>query len=229
VATGKLAAGMVAVTTVSLAAMLVCAGSALAQDASGYTSPAYQLPLLAQNPQATKNTASPWKGLYFGSEVFAISRKGSKGGIGGSGYIGYKRDFDNNVFLAVQANAGYMPSLFRHRAGPSGLDYVSASLKAGYDFGRVRPYVTAGFGVAAPTMFGGNSLSPVSDSINSVFSAPGRTTFTTIGAGVDYKVTENITLGVAVSVRNVQTKNDLHRRYGAYGPYGPFVPVTSVP
>ena len=209
-------------TIVSFAATLGLAVSAQAQEIR----PAMgaQLPLLAQSPQTTSNTVSPWKGLYFGSEVFAVSRKGGRGGIGGSGYIGYQRQFENNVFLAVQGNAGYMPSLFKRRLvnGPRGYDFASVSLKAGYDFGRIRPYVTAGFGVAAPTMFGGNSFAPVSNSLNSVFNAPGRTTFTTVGAGVDYKVTENITLGVSVAVQNVQSNTNVRR---PFGPFGPAVPV----
>ena len=50
---------------------------------------AAKLPTLALNSQ---QALSPWTGLYAGTEVFAISRKGSKGLVGGGAFIGYNRE-----------------------------------------------------------------------------------------------------------------------------------------
>ncbi|MGC1860644.1 MAG: hypothetical protein WA733_05830 [Methylocystis sp.] len=72
---------------------------------------ASSLPLFAQNLQPKPQEPSIWSGLYVGSEVFAISGKGVKGGFGGSGFIGYDHIFANDVVVGVRADAGYSPSL----------------------------------------------------------------------------------------------------------------------
>ncbi len=157
------------------------------------------LPLFAATPGLTTNGDSFWKGLYAGTEVFALSRKGAKGQAGGGAYIGYDRLFSNNLVLGVRASAGYSPALFQ-RNSFSGYDYATASVKAGYNMGRLTPYVTAGAVLAKPTTFG---FGTTGESINGVFGGGGTTkTFATVGAGFDYAVTNKLTVGVGVSVSN---------------------------
>ena len=74
---------------------------------------ASSLPLFAQNLQPKPQDPSIWSGLYVGSEVFAISGKGVKGGFGGGGFIGYDHVFANDVVVGVRADVGYSPSLAR--------------------------------------------------------------------------------------------------------------------
>ena len=75
-------------------------------DASG-------LPFFAQNLQPKPQEPSIWSELYVGSEVFAISGKGVKGGFGGDGFVGYDHAFANDIVVGVRADAGYSPGLAR--------------------------------------------------------------------------------------------------------------------
>ena len=173
------------------------------------------LPLFAAAPGLATNGDSFWKGLYAGTEVFALSRKGAKGQVGGGGYIGYDHLFSNNVVLGVRASAGYSPALFQ-RNSFSGYDYASASVKAGYNMGRLTPYVTAGAVLAKPTTFG---FGTTAESINGVFGGGGATkTFATVGAGFDYAVTNKLTVGVGVSVSNSNSRSLLAPGIGAAKP-----------
>jgi opacity protein-like surface antigen len=165
--------------------------------------PAPKLPSFAANPQplsASPQTASPWSGLYVGSEAFAVSRKGAKGLVGGSAFVGYHREFDNNVVVGVEASTGLARS-FRHSPFVS-YDYAATNLKLGYDMGRLMPFVTAGFVFAKPLTGRGGYVS-ATDSINDLFNSPSSIrTFGTIGAGFDYAVTDKLSVGLAVSAGN---------------------------
>jgi outer membrane immunogenic protein len=161
---------------------------------------ASNLPLFAQNLQPKPQEPSIWSGLYVGSEVFAVSGKGVKGGFGGSGFIGYDRAFANDVVVGVQANAGYSPSLARW-GGARGFDFASANVKIGYDLGRFKPFVTGGVTLAKPDVIGRGFTTPT-DSVNDLFDSTSSVkAFGTVGAGVDYAVTDKLTVGVSVSAR----------------------------
>ena len=161
---------------------------------------ASNLPLFAQNLQPKPQEPSIWSGLYVGSEVFAVSGKGVKGGFGGSGFIGYDRAFANDVVVGVQANAGYSPSLARW-GGARGFDFASANVKIGYDLGRFKPFVTGGVTLAKPDVIGRCFTTPT-DSVNDLFDSTSSVkAFGTVGAGVDYAVTDKLTVGVSVSAR----------------------------
>ncbi len=130
--------------------LLVAAGErALAQASSGSG-----LPTFARAPQADADAASPWKGLYAGAEISGGIGRGHAGHIGGGGFMGYEKTFENNVMLAIQGNAGYAPATFPH--GPfTGYDYASANVKVGYEMGRLTPYVTVGAGLAKANAYAG--------------------------------------------------------------------------
>lgn len=139
---------------------------------------------------------SIWSGLYVGSGVSFSAIKGSKGAFGGDVFAGYDKHFDNNFVLGVKFDTGFAPfALGRYR----GFDYAMGSVKLGYDFGQVTPYVYAGAGMARATAFS-SGLPNAGDSLNGVFGpGPGRGVGA-FGAGVDYHVNNNITIGVSAGV-----------------------------
>ena len=175
-----------------LAAVLALGASARAADLP--TSP---LPSLAQDPQAPP--PSIWKGLYVGTDFEVAGAKGSKPFFGGGAYAGYDRHFDNNLVLGVQASTGYAPYQFFN--GPlKGYDYAEVSAKAGYEMGRLTPYVTAGVALARP-----NSAAPgyfgAAESMNNVFN--GSTNLAAsgvIGAGFDYALNNSTSVGLLAKV-----------------------------
>ena len=139
---------------------------------------------------------SPWSGLYVGSGVTFAALKGSKGGVGGDVFAGYDRRLDNNFVLGLKFDTGFAPFAFgRYR----GFDYAMASAKVGYDFGRVTPYLYAGGGLARATAFS-SELPNAGATLNGLFGQGPARGVTAFGAGVDYRVTNNITIGVSAGV-----------------------------
>ena len=192
---------MLARSVLAFTALCGLAAAAQADDL-----PAPTLPMLALNPPQLNAPApppqpSPWSGLTVGTDVFAISGfgKGSKGGFGGDGFFGYDHEFADNVIVGIVASAGYAPNLLRHRS-VAGYDFASTDVKVGYDMGRFMPYLTAGVALAKPNIVGHNGFTSTSDSINDLFEGANPKAFTTVGAGFDYAVTNNVTMGVHVSV-----------------------------
>lgn len=187
-----------------LGALCAC----VAAQAADLSTPS--LPMLAADPPGS----SPWTGLYAGTEAFAIGGSHVKGVVGGGGFIGYDHEFANGIVLGIQGSSG----LARGSVGPggfNGFDYAGSTVKVGYDMGRVMPYAFAGVDLAKPT-FRGRGVAGAGDGLNGLFSGPGKlSAFTTVGAGVDYKLTDRITVGVAVGT--VQSR-------GATSPLGPLGP-----
>jgi outer membrane immunogenic protein len=159
---------------------------------------ASSLPLFAQTLQPKPQERSVWSGLYVGSEVFAISGKGVKGGFGGAGFIGYDHVFANDVVVGVRVDAGYSPSLARWGAA-RGFDFASTNVSVGYEMGRFKPFVTAGVALVKPDVIGRGFTTP-SDAFNDLFdSTAGVKAHGTVGAGLDYAVTDKLSVGVTVS------------------------------
>ena len=172
---------------------LLGVGEAAAQNAAP-TAATPSLPSLALNPEAP----SPWAGLYVGSEIEAAFAKGSKPGFGGAAFAGYNRELPNNLVIGIQGSAGYAPYLFAN--GPyRGFNFAETSAKVGYDMGRFMPYVTAGVAFAKSNAYGVPAYTGATDSMNALF-APGGDlhAFGVVGAGVDYRVTNNLSVGVEV-------------------------------
>jgi outer membrane immunogenic protein len=188
------------ITRLILAIGAICfVGGTAAADES--TAP--NLPSLALNPQVLNagtnpTPVSPWSGLYVGSEIFASAFKGAKGGVGGAALIGYNHEFSNNLVLGVEAAAGFSPNPFLYRS-VLGYDFASTNFKLGYDMGRFMPFVSAGVTLAKPNSFSSSFLT-ATDSVNNLFgSSSNLRTFGTVGAGFDYALTNNLTVGVAIS------------------------------
>lgn len=173
-----------------LAALSASGASARAADLS-----APSLPTLAAAPPG----ASPWAGLYAGTQVFAIGGSHIKGVVGGGGYIGYDHEFDNRVVVGIVASSGVARGPVGY-GGFNGFDYAGTAVKIGYDMGRVMPYAFAGVDLAKPTFRGNGGFRGAADGFNGLLSGSSRGlgSFTTVGAGVDYKLTDGITVGVEV-------------------------------
>ena len=171
--------------------LLIVTKTAWAQDAR------VALPTLALDPASPQ---SIWTGLYAGSQVFVLSRKGQHAGVGGEVYAGYDREFANNVVLGVQASTGYSPAFFAH--GPvKGFNYAATDVKVGYDMGRWEPYLTIGVVLAKPNVRpGGIDLGP--EAVNHLFDNAGGSLEAAgrVGVGVNYAVTNNLHVGLSVSV-----------------------------
>jgi opacity protein-like surface antigen len=178
---------------VAWAALAALASSALADDV-----PLAPLPTFAQNPPA-EAPQNPWSGLVVGSEIFGVGGKGVKGGVGGGGFFGYDRAVGDNFFVGVQGKAGYSPASWGF--GPAnGFDFAMTSVRVGYDGGRWKAYVTGDLGLAKLNSAGPAGLPNAGDSINNLFNGGSRVKpLTAVGAGMDYAVTDNITIGVSVS------------------------------
>jgi outer membrane immunogenic protein len=161
-----------------------------------------KLPTFALQPQPLSpgsQSPSPWTGFYVGSEVFAVSGKGVKHGAGGAAFAGYYREFDNNLVIGVEASAGFAPSLFRR--GPyRGYEFAATDVRLGYDMGRFMPFVTAGFAFAKPDVRSGGGFQSGADYVNDLFGSPSNLkVLGSVGAGFDYQLTNNLSVGVAVS------------------------------
>ncbi len=184
---------MTARLVLALAALGGLFGAAAADELA-----ASNLPLFAQNLPPKPQEPSIWSGLYVGSEVFAISGRGVKGGFGGSGFIGYDHVLANDVVVGVRASAGYSPSLARWGAA-RGFDFASSNVVVGYEMGRFKPFVTAGVALAKPDVIG-RGFTTTTDSVNSLFDSTSSVkAFGTVGAGFDYAITDKLSVGLSVS------------------------------
>lgn len=187
-------AGLTERLVVALVALSALASPALADDRA-----LAPLPTFARNPPAEPPSAPPWSGLVVGSEIFGVSGKGVKSGFGGDGFLGYDRALDDNLFVGVRASAGYSPA-WRGFGPSNGFDFAMASVKIGYDAGRWKPYVVGELGLAKFNSVGIAGLPNAGDSINNLFIGSSRAKpLAAVGAGVDYAVTDRLTVGVSVS------------------------------
>jgi opacity protein-like surface antigen len=158
--------------------------------------PAAKLPTLALDPQPL--SPSPWRGFYAGSELFAVSGKGTKGLVGGGAFVGYNHEFDNKLVIGIQASTGLTTGSYRSRF--VGYDFAATNVKLGYDMGRLMPFLTAGVALAKPNIRGGPGYAGAGDSLNDLFNSRSDVrAFGTVGAGFDYAITNNLSVGLAVS------------------------------
>ena len=157
------------------------------------------LPTFALHPPGDTRNEPFWKGLYFGSDAFVIGSKGLKSQLGGDSYIGYDKSFSNNLQLDVRASTGYLPSLVP-KTGLSGYDYADSSFKLAYDMGRLTPFVTAGGLIAKPS-FNSYAYSNTTNSLNDLLNPSSSTkTFGHVGAGFNYAINSNLSVGMSFSV-----------------------------
>ena len=162
---------------------------AAAQDAA-------PLPSMALDPRVPD---SIYHGLYVGSEIFGVSGRGIRGGIGGDVYAGYDRVLDNGLLMGLQGATGYGPALWS-RPGLKGFDFGEAGARVGYPMGRFTPFVAAGLVVAKPVTGAGlatdatGGLNDLMNGTGSLYAAP------RVGAGFAYALTNTTTVTFDVSV-----------------------------
>jgi opacity protein-like surface antigen len=174
--------------------------SGSAAQAGDQTNPPPSLPSLALDPQAAPSP-SIWKGLYVGADVFFAAGSHSKGVVGGGAFVGYDKHFDNNLVLGIQASTGFVPFSIQHSPF-KGYDYGEVSAKVGYEMGRVTPYLATGIVLARPNGTPGAGYLSPADSANNLFNNGGSNLSASgiVGAGVDYALTDKLTVGVAATV-----------------------------
>jgi hypothetical protein len=178
---------MVARPLLIVFSLLTIGGAARAADLPG-------LPTLAVDQQVPEPW---WHGLTIGSEMSVSVAKGVRGMAGGSGFIGYNREFDNRVVVGVQAAAGYTPYTIQNGRF-LGANFVGANAFVGYDMGRLTPFITTSVDFARASQFD-HSFTGGTDAINSFLNGGGDTaTFGSIGAGFNYAVTNNLSVGMTV-------------------------------
>jgi len=191
---------ILAVSAAFAAALCLEGGLAAAADLPNAPS---NYPALASGPGEPE--WNPWSGLYVGTGISAWGGKGVKGGVGGEGYLGYDHAFDNGVVVGVRASSGYEPFLWSTPRGFtqfSGTAFAGGEAIVGYQMGQVTPYVIAGVDLARPTRFGYGAASPL-EAVNTVFTGPGAVQAVgTLGVGVNYRITNNFSVGVEAIVHN---------------------------
>jgi opacity protein-like surface antigen len=186
--------GVLVIRSVLALAALLAAGSTVQAADPGTPT----LPTLALDPQAPP--PSLWKGLYTGADIFFSGGRGSKGLVGGGAFVGYDRHLDNNLVLGVQASVGYAPFSLQHSPF-KGYDYGELSAKVGYEMGRFTPYVTTGIALTKPNANPGEGYFSAADSANNLFNGATNLSATGVfGAGVDYALTNNTTIGIGAVV-----------------------------
>ena len=165
--------------------------------APAYADSALTIPTTPIDPNPSP---SIWNGAYVGTGVTFAATKGQKGQFGGDVFAGYDKKFANNFVIGMRFDTGYSPFL-----APSsrlrGFDFAMGEVKVGYDFGRVSPYVFAGGGIARATAFS-SPLPDAASTMNGAFGAGPGFGVVEFGAGVDYHVTNNITVGVQARAVN---------------------------
>ena len=149
------------------------------------------LPILAANPWAGTPMGA-WSGFSSGAQLFAAP------GATFARAAGYNQLLSKNLLLGVETSAFTAPAGFGRG---SATDFSSTSMRLTWNMGALKPFVTAGMAQAKPNAFGGANFSLPADPLVNTRDAK---TFTNIGAGFDFAVSDKLTLGVAVSAGSGQ-------------------------
>jgi opacity protein-like surface antigen len=113
---------------------------------------------------------------------------------------GYSANF-GKALLGVETKTGFASNPF---ATAAGFESSQSSMKVGYDLGRFKPFVTAGFGeVRAPAFGGANLFSSALPNATNPFAPTSRST--TLGAGFNYAITEKLSVEMSVQATQVQS------------------------
>ena len=99
----------------------------------------------------------------------------------------------------MSASAGYVP--YTLVGSPyKNVDFASSQIKLGYDMGQFKPYVTIGTVLTKAT----SRLSvSAGDSVNNLFAnSGGLKAAPMVGAGFDYQINANWSVGAAVQVQS---------------------------
>lgn len=191
----------------ALPILAALAASAPASAAEPLAPAGQTLPTFARSPAPpSAESSAVWSGFSYGVEAFGVSGKGARGGVGGAANVAWRKAIDESLSVQLKTSAGYMPGVWKGAAlarapwgrnAITGANFVVSEASVAYEIGRLRPWASVGAGYAKATRFGG--FSGGLNALNDMASERGKGTgFVTVGAGVDYAVTNNLTLGVAV-------------------------------
>ena len=119
--------------TVLPAARALCAGAASAADLPNAPQDYSALATSLAEPES-----NPMVRPLCRHGHLALGGKGTKGGVGGEGYIGYDHAFANGVIVAVRASSGYEPFLWSTPRGFqfTGTAFAGGEAVVGYQMGR---------------------------------------------------------------------------------------------
>ncbi len=170
-------------------ALLCFAGPSLAFEAVPST-----LPTLAANPWAGTPMGA-WSGFSGRTGHFDTPFAGAF-----ARSAGYNQLLNRNLLLGVETTTLNSPMSFGRNAA-FGMEFSSTTMRLTYNLGNLRPFVTAGAAFARPNDFGPPNFSFPGDPLSNSRDAK---TFTSVGAGFDYAVTNNFSVGVAVSAGSGQ-------------------------
>jgi opacity protein-like surface antigen len=180
---------------------LALAAAAPALAADGAPLPVFARAQDPASPSASRDPSDFWKGFSYGVEAIGVSGRGIKGGVGGAADVAWRKALDDRLSVQFKTSAGYMPGVWKAspwaKAGVTGANFVVSEASVAYEIGRLRPWASVGAGYAKATRFGG--FNGGLNALNDMASERGKGSgFVTVGAGVDYAVTNTLTLGVAV-------------------------------
>lgn len=166
--------------------------------ASAQTLATASLPTFALNPAAFSSSQAIWQRLGDGVEFYSFSTAGSPSWAGAGAFAGYRQQLGGNFALELRTSSGFEPSFF-HRNSFSGVEYASTQFRLSYDMGRLRPYVGVSASLANPIgapgfVIPGSTVNPLPSALFPTQS------FTSVSAGFNYSVTNNVSVGVGVSV-----------------------------
>lgn len=172
-----------------------------------------------------------WTGVYIGAHGgyswadFTSEPTDAYGGMKpdgwfGGGQAGYNYQFSNNIVLGIEADASFgsqnddASALFDFDEASFGLDYQAridsfgtVRARAGYAIDHFLPYVTGGFAWANTKLDFHQNVTSGNASVD--LQASDKQTFTgwTIGAGLEYAVTNNVTAKVEYLYADLGSKD----------------------
>jgi hypothetical protein len=147
--------------------------------------------------------ANPWAGTPMGAWSGFAARTDFAGLPAGGVFArtaGYNQLVGKNLLLGVATTSFTSPVAFG--SGPAfGTDFSATSMRLTYNMGAFKPFFTAGAGFARPNVFGGANFAIPADPLANIHDSK---SFTSVGAGFDYQVSNGLSVGVAVSAGSGQ-------------------------
>ncbi len=182
--------------------------------ASAFESRTVNLPVFAQHPFSIHEDEALKGKFYSGVEPFGLSMHGGFGRAFGApprqtAYSGYYRAFRNKSFTDIRVRSGYAPALLSGGTA-RGYDFTTVDLKAGYNLGRFQPFLIARVGAANSRAFRGVGFAPGDNGYQALFGGPrASASFVQVGAGFNFAVSPNVSLGFSVSAGAVNQSSSL--------------------
>lgn len=140
-------------------------------------------------------------GTFVEREPFSFTPFGPFGMASSFSRSGYDMKFANKITLGVRSGTGYLSSPFASGmlGGPTGgFNLSSTSVRLGYDYGRLKPYV------AVDTLTSRSAFASPGASWNSPLTTQNEQSAARVSAGFNYSVTNNLSFGVGVSAGAAQ-------------------------